>query len=164
MQKCTKKRDARAKLLFCLSKPIAFLPGRSRWRRRRRCLSSLSRISETPRIYRGVEGISDTILVREYFSTFMIRVKAKDRPSSFGTFHWWKNGKSFEVIRKLKVLVKKEKSWWRLSVSSLNSWRRRAWLSKSGGKFKSLFSSLFCSESSYVLDLDVFVLIISVSS
>ena len=25
-QKCTKKRDARAELLFCLSKPIAFLP------------------------------------------------------------------------------------------------------------------------------------------
>ena len=25
-EKCTKKRDARAKLLFCLSKPIAFLP------------------------------------------------------------------------------------------------------------------------------------------
>ena len=140
-------------LLFC----------RSRWRRRRRCLSSLSRISETPRIYRGVEGVSDTILVREYFSTFMIRVKAKDRPSSFGRFHWWKNGKSFEVIRKLKVLVKTEKSWWRLSVSSLNSWGRRAWLSKSGGKFKSLFSSLFCSESSYVLDLDVFVLIMSAS-
>ena len=25
-KKCTKKRDARAKLLFCQSKPIAFLP------------------------------------------------------------------------------------------------------------------------------------------
>ena len=25
-KKCTKKRDARAKLLFCLSKPFAFLP------------------------------------------------------------------------------------------------------------------------------------------
>ena len=25
-EKCTKTRDARAKLLFCLSKPIAFLP------------------------------------------------------------------------------------------------------------------------------------------
>ena len=25
-EKCTKKRDARAKLLFCLSKPFAFLP------------------------------------------------------------------------------------------------------------------------------------------
>ena len=25
-RKCTKRRDARAKLLFCLSKPIAFLP------------------------------------------------------------------------------------------------------------------------------------------
>ena len=25
-EKCTKKRDARAKLLFCLSKPVAFLP------------------------------------------------------------------------------------------------------------------------------------------
>ena len=55
VQKCTKKRDARAKLLFCQSKPIAFLPGRSRWRRRSCCLSSLLCISETPRIYRGVE-------------------------------------------------------------------------------------------------------------
>ena len=55
VQKCTTKRDARAKLLFCQSKPIAFLPGRSRLRRRRRCLISLLCILETPRIYRGVE-------------------------------------------------------------------------------------------------------------
>ena len=38
-KKCTKKRDALAKLLFCLSKPIAFLP--FSLRRRCRCLSSL---------------------------------------------------------------------------------------------------------------------------
>ena len=54
VQKCTKRRDARAKLLFCQSKPIAFLPGRFRWRRRSRCLSSLLCISGIPRIYRGV--------------------------------------------------------------------------------------------------------------
>ena len=36
-----KKRDARAKLLFCQSKPIAFFFCRSRCRRCRRCLSSL---------------------------------------------------------------------------------------------------------------------------
>ena len=40
-EKCTKKRDARAKLLFCLSKPIAFC--RSRCRRRRRYVNSLIR-------------------------------------------------------------------------------------------------------------------------
>ena len=38
-KKCTKKRDARAKFLFCYYKPIAFC--RSRCRRRRRCLSFL---------------------------------------------------------------------------------------------------------------------------
>ena len=38
-KKCTKKRDARAKLLFCQSKPTALF--RSLRRRRRRCLSSL---------------------------------------------------------------------------------------------------------------------------
>ena len=32
-KKCTKERDARANLLFCQSKPIAFLPSRSRRRR-----------------------------------------------------------------------------------------------------------------------------------
>ena len=37
--KCTKKRDARAKLLPCQSKPVAFC--RSCFRRRRCCLSSL---------------------------------------------------------------------------------------------------------------------------
>ena len=35
-KKCTRKRDARAKFLFCQSKPIAFLP----FLLRRRCLSS----------------------------------------------------------------------------------------------------------------------------
>ena len=38
-RKCTKKREARAKLLFCQFKPIAFC--RSRCCRHRRCLSSL---------------------------------------------------------------------------------------------------------------------------
>ena len=38
-KKCTKMRDARAMLLCCQSKPIAFLP--FSFRRRRRCLSSL---------------------------------------------------------------------------------------------------------------------------
>ena len=38
-KKCTKKRDARAKLFFCQSKPIAFC--RSRYPCRRRCLSFL---------------------------------------------------------------------------------------------------------------------------
>ena len=36
-KKCTRKRHALAKLLFCQSKPIAFLP----FSLRRRCLSSL---------------------------------------------------------------------------------------------------------------------------
>ena len=41
-KKCTKKRDARAKLLFCQSKTkLLFCPSRCRCRRRRRCLSSL---------------------------------------------------------------------------------------------------------------------------
>ena len=38
-RKCTKKREARAKLLFCQFKPIAFC--RSRCCRHRQCLSSL---------------------------------------------------------------------------------------------------------------------------
>ena len=41
-KKCTKKRDARAKLLFCLSKLNLLLFCRSRCRRRRRCVNSLS--------------------------------------------------------------------------------------------------------------------------
>ena len=43
-KKCAKKRDARAKLPFCQSKPIAFFPARPRCRRRRCCSSSLLRI------------------------------------------------------------------------------------------------------------------------
>ena len=40
-KKCTKKRDAHAKLLFCLSKPFEVSRSRCRRRRPARCLSSL---------------------------------------------------------------------------------------------------------------------------
>ena len=44
-KKCTKKRDARAKLLFCQFKPIAFLPF---------SLTSPSSLLKLPRIYKCV--------------------------------------------------------------------------------------------------------------
>ena len=40
-KKCTKKRDARAKLLFFQTTETYYFFSHSRWRRRRRCLSSL---------------------------------------------------------------------------------------------------------------------------
>ena len=45
-KKCTKKRDARAKLLFCQSKPITFCRCRRRRRRRRRRRHRRSRFYE----------------------------------------------------------------------------------------------------------------------
>ena len=52
-QKCTKECDARAKLLFCLSKPIAFLPF---------SLPSSSSLRKLPNVVRAVQ--TDPTLLR----------------------------------------------------------------------------------------------------
>ena len=73
-KKCTKKRDARAELLFCQSKPIAVLPF---------SLTSPSSLLKLPIVHQSSYFISPHLSLRFNFCSFVVAALTKKWNESF---------------------------------------------------------------------------------